>query len=101
MKTTAMLPMFPYAYRTPQIYVAVGLAICGCNKPSPGLLEHGKFGMAPSRLVAGVGAKLEGFGTNPCPLAAGLVSTIPLDEALGIGPEATPEMNNLATSSPT
>jgi hypothetical protein len=45
--------------------------------------------MAPGPLVAGVGAELGGFGTDPCPLAAGVGATIPPGEALGIGPDAT------------
>ena len=101
MKTTAMLPMFPYAYRTPQIYVAVGLAICGCNKPSPGLLELGEFGMTPGPLVAGEGSELGGFSMDPCPLAAGVGATIPPGEGLEIVPEATSDTVLGATNLPT
>jgi len=74
---------------TPQINVAVGLAVCGCNETSPGLLEPGEFGMAPGPLVAGVGAEMGGIGMDPCPLAAGVGATIPPGEGLEIGPEAT------------
>ncbi len=96
----------------PQKNAAVRQVISDCSKPSLGLLEPG----SPGPLLAGVGIKLGGFGTDPCLLAAAVGTTIlppgeelelgleatmpPLGEGLEIGPKAATSGAVLGTANP-